>query len=243
MGIKGRIHSFETCGTVDGPGIRFVIFMQGCPLRCKYCHNPDTWKIDDGNSVESSYIVNEIKKYRSYMKFSGGGVTITGGEPLMQPEFVLEIIRSCKKEGIHTVVDTSGFSNIDVVKSVLGEADLVLLDIKCIDKEIHKQLTGVELEPVLKTAEYLAEIGKKVWIRHVLVPGITDSDEQLRRLAEYISNLKNVEKVEILPFHKMGEYKWESMGYKYELKDTPAPTNERVENAIKIMGERGIKAV
>ncbi len=243
MGIKGRIHSFETCGTVDGPGIRFVLFMQGCPLRCKYCHNPDTWKIDDGNSIDSSFIVNEIIKYRSYMNFSGGGVTITGGEPLMQPEFTLDIIKRCKKEGIHVAVDTSGFSNIEVVKKVLSEADLVLLDLKCIDEEIHKQLTGVELEPVLKTAQYLSETGKKVWIRHVLVPGITDSDEQLKKLAEYILKMKNVEKVDILPFHKMGEYKWESLGYKYELKDTPAPSTERVENALKIMRDVGLKAV
>lgn len=243
MGIVGKVHSFETCGTVDGPGIRFVLFMQGCPLRCKYCHNPDTWKIDDGKSIDSDFVIGEIVKYKSYMKFSGGGLTVTGGEPLMQPDFVADILKKCKREGIHTVIDTSGFSNIEVVKKVLGEADLVLLDLKCIDKEIHKQLTGVELDVILKTAEYLNSINKKVWIRHVLVPGITDNDEQLNKLAEYVSKMKNVEKIEILPFHKMGEYKWEELGYKYELGNTEQPTLERVENAKNIMKKYGIDAV
>ena len=243
MGIVGKVHSFETCGTVDGPGIRFVLFMQGCPLRCKYCHNPDTWKIDDGKSIDSDFVIGEIVKYKSYMKFSGGGVTVTGGEPLMQPDFAADILKKCKKEGIHTVVDTSGFSNMEAVKKVLGEADLILLDLKCMNKEIHKQLTGVELEVILKTTEYLASINKKVWIRHVLVPGITDSDEQLNKLAEYVSKMKNVEKIEILPFHKMGEYKWEELGYKYELGNTEQPTIERVENAKNIMKKYGINAV
>ena len=243
MGIKGKVHSFETCGTVDGPGIRFVLFMQGCPLRCKYCHNPDTWKIDEGKSVDSDFLMGEIRKYKSYMRFSGGGVTITGGEPLMQPEFTLDIIKKCKAEGIHCAVDTSGFSSIEIIKKVLGEADLVLLDLKCMDKEMHKLLTGVEFELIFKTADYLSSINKSVWIRHVLVPGITDSDEQLHKLGQYVSKMKNVEKVEILPFHKMGEYKWEEMGYKYELSETKSPSAERVDNALKIIRSYGIKAI
>ncbi len=238
---KGRIHSIETCGTVDGPGIRYVIFTQGCPLRCLYCHNPDCRTPHDGKEVTVDELITDIQKYRSYMEFSGGGVTITGGEPLMQPEFVLEIFRRCQNLGIHTVLDTSGYVKLATAKPILDYVDLVLLDIKSFDPKIYHQVTRVSLEPTLNFARYLSEINKPVWIRFVLVPNLTDPPHNIRGLAEFVSDLNNVKRVEILPFHKMGEYKWEQLGYEYLLKDTPPAPPELIETAKKIFQEYGIK--
>jgi pyruvate formate lyase activating enzyme len=239
--IRGKLHSFESCGTVDGPGIRFIVFTQGCPLRCKYCHNPDTWKIRDAKYERTTdFVMEEIVKYKNFF-INGGGITITGGEPLMQPEFVEDLLKKCKEEGIHTAIDTSGYIFNDRIKDILDMVDMVLLDIKCIDKKEYKELTGVELEPTLKFAEYLSKINKPVWIRHVLVPGITDRNDYLEKLADFVAKLKNVEKVEILPFHKMGEYKWRELGLRYQLDKVEAPTFERVENAKAIFRGRGIK--
>ena len=238
--IKGKLHSYESCGTVDGPGLRYVIFTQGCPLRCKYCHNPDTWKMADATYEESAeFVVKEIARYKPFFR-NGGGMTMTGGEPLMQPKFAREVFKLCHDQGIHTAVDTSGFYLNDEVKETLEHVDLVLLDLKCIDPVIYKDLTKVDLEPTLKFAKYLAEIGKPVWVRHVLVPGITDKDELLEELADFMATLGNIEKVEILPYHSLGEYKWEEMGMEYELKGVEAPTVERVENAKKIIAARGL---
>jgi len=238
--IKGKLHSYESCGTVDGPGLRYVIFTQGCPLRCKYCHNPDTWKLADATYEESAeFVFKEISRYKPFFR-NGGGMTMTGGEPLMQPKFAREVFKLCKEDGIHTAVDTSGFYLNDEVKETLKYVDLVLLDLKCIDPEIYKDLTKVDLEPTLKFAKYLAEIGKPVWIRHVLVPGITDRDDLLEELADFMATLGNIEKVEILPYHSLGEYKWQEMGMDYELKGVEAPSQERVENAKKIIGSRGL---
>ncbi len=238
--IKGKLHSYESCGTVDGPGLRYVVFTQGCPLRCKYCHNPDTWKMADATYEESAeFVFKEISRYKPFFR-NGGGMTMTGGEPLMQPKFAREVFKLCKEDGIHTAVDTSGFYLNDEVKETLEYVDLVLLDLKCMDPEIYKDLTKVDLEPTLKFAKYLAEIGKPVWVRHVLVPGITDRDDLLEKLADFMATLGNIEKVEILPYHSLGEYKWEEMGMDYELKGVEAPTQERVENAKKIIGSRGL---
>lgn len=238
--IKGKLHSYESCGTVDGPGLRYVIFTQGCPLRCKYCHNPDTWKMADATYEESAeFVFKEISRYKPFFR-NGGGMTMTGGEPLMQPKFAREVFKLCKEDGIHTAVDTSGFYLNDEVKETLKYVDLVLLDLKCIDPEIYKDLTKVDLEPTLKFAKYLAEIGKPVWVRHVLVPGITDRDDLLEELADFMATLGNIEKVEILPYHSLGEYKWQEMGMEYELKGVEAPSQERVENAKKIIGSRGL---
>lgn len=239
--IKGKLHSFESCGTVDGPGIRFIVFTQGCPLRCKYCHNPDTWKMKDAKYERTTdFVMNEILKYRGFFA-NNGGVTVTGGEPLMQPDFVEELFMKCKKEGIHTALDTSGYIFDERVKEVLKYTDLVLLDIKCMNSNEYKELTGVDLDPTLKFAKYLSDIGKPMWIRHVLVPGITDRDEYLENLADFVKELKSVEKVEILPFHKMGEFKWKELGLEYQLDKVEAPTRERVENAKNIFRSRGIK--
>ena len=233
--IKGKIHSFETFGTVDGPGIRFVLFMQGCPMKCKYCHNPDTWNMEDTKYQKSvEEVLEEIKKYKSYYR-GGGGLTISGGEALMQPDFILELLKKCKKEKIHTVLDTSGIIFNDKIKEILEYVDLVLLDLKVMDENIHKKLTGQSFENPKKFAKYLADINKPVWIRHVLLDGFTDEDVLLEKLGKFLGDMQNVEKIEILPFHKMGEFKWQELGYKYELKETKEPTKNRIENAIKIL--------
>ncbi|MEY3255521.1 MAG: pyruvate formate lyase-activating protein [Cyanobacteriota bacterium] len=239
--IWGRIHSLETCGTVDGPGIRFVIFTQGCLLRCLYCHNPDTRDIKTGKEITVGELVTEIEKYRSYMEFTGGGVTISGGEPLLQPEFVREVFRQCQELNIHTALDTSGFPDLTTSKSVLEFVDLVLLDIKSFDPNIYLHVAGVSIEPTLRFAEYLQEINKPTWIRFVLVPYLTDGDENVRQLAEFVSKLTNVEKVEILPFHKLGEYKWHELGYHYELGNTIPPSLEEIEKVKDIFSCYGVK--
>ncbi|NLK96760.1 pyruvate formate-lyase-activating protein [Defluviitalea saccharophila] len=241
MSITGRIHSIETCGTVDGPGIRFVVFTQGCPLRCQYCHNPDTWNIAHGEETTVEELIKEIEKYKSYMKFSGGGVTLTGGEPLMQPKFAKELFRQCKERGIHTALDTSGYIPLEHAKEVLEYTDLVLLDIKSYDPNIYKDLTGVSNEPTLQMAKYLSDINKPMWVRYVLVPNLTDGPENIEGLASFLSTLNNIEKIELLPFHKMGEYKWEQLGYPYRLKDTPTPSEEAIISAKEIFKKYGLK--
>ena len=226
---KGRIHSVETCGTVDGPGIRYVIFTQGCLLRCQYCHNPDSRDPFSGREITVDELINDIQHYQSYLQFSGGGVTISGGEPLLQPEFVREIFRRCQELGIHTALDTSGFPDFEASKPVLDYVDLVLLDIKSFNPDIYHQVTGVAIAPTLHFATYLSQIQKPTWIRFVLVPGLTDDPENVAQLAQFVSTLNSVEKVEILPFHKMGEYKWQELGLDYTLSDTQPPTPEHVE--------------
>ena len=224
---------------MDGPGIRFVVFMQGCPMRCKYCHNPDTWTCGVGKSFSSDEVANTAFKYKSYFT-GGGGVTVSGGEPLLQSAFVCELFKKLKSHGVHTALDTSGilFNPDDPHKfdELLSVTDLVLLDIKHIDDKEHKELTAHSNKNVLAFAEYLSKIGKPVWIRHVLVPSITDDDEHLKALAEFISTLKTVEKVEVLPYHNMGEVKYKNLGLDYPLKGVEPPTRERVENAKRILG-------
>ncbi|WP_416667675.1 pyruvate formate-lyase-activating protein [Egbenema bharatensis] len=237
---RGRIHSVETCGTVDGPGIRFVIFTQGCLLRCLYCHNPDTRDPHQGQEVTVDELMEEIQKYRSYMTYSGGGVTISGGEPLLQPEFVREIFRRCQALGIHTTLDTSGFPDFARSKPVLDYVDLVLLDIKSFDPQTYHKVTSVAIEPTLHFARYLDDIGKRTWVRFVLVPGLTDAPDNVEGLARFVSSLTCVEKVEVLPFHQMGEYKWQQMGYEYKLKEVAPPTDEQVRATIAIFQKYGL---
>ena len=239
--IKGRVHSIETFGTVDGPGIRFIIFMQGCPLRCKYCHNRDTWDTKCGTEYTTDQIISQALKYSSYMRASGGGITASGGEATLQPEFLAELFAKAKKNKIHTCLDTSGFVNIDTIAPVLENTDLVLLDIKHMLEEKSKELTGVGVEKTLKLARYLSDKNIPVWIRHVLVPGITDDQENLEKLAEFVSTLNNVERFEILPYHTMGVHKWESMGLDYELKDVEDGTQEDIDRAIDIMSKYKVK--
>lgn len=235
MSLTGRIHSIESCGTVDGPGIRFVIFLQGCPLRCQYCHNPDTWKLSDGKLMDVDSVMQEVVKYKSYMRFTGGGITITGGEPLVQADFVLELLKACKAEGINTAIDTSGYLFNDKIKEILEYTDLVLLDIKHYDALMYKTITGVDLQPTLNFMNYLGQINKDVWIRYVLVPGLSDQVESITALSKYLGQFSNIKKIELLPFHKMGEYKWDELGIEYQLKDVPEPSKEDVIMAMGIL--------
>lgn len=240
---SGYIHSVESCGTVDGPGIRFVIFTSGCPLRCLYCSNPDCRNLENGKKVSVDELVDEIQKYASYMQASGGGVTISGGEPLFQPSFVREIFKRCRLLGIHTTLDTSGFCNLESAKSVLEFVDLVLLDIKSFDPPTYTKVTSVAIEPTLAFARYLSEINKPTWIRFVLVPGLTDDPENIAGLADFIAQFNNIERVEVLPFHKMGEYKWEQLDFEYLLKNTPTPSPHQVQAALDIFRSKGVLAI
>ncbi|MUK90179.1 pyruvate formate lyase-activating protein [Ornithinibacillus sp. L9] len=245
--MKGRIHSVETCGTLDGPGIRYVLFMQGCLLRCQFCHNPDTWKMGDGKEVTVEELMKDITSYLPFFQASGGGVTVSGGEPLLHTKFLVELFKELKKYDIHTTIDTSGgcFSRspsfLTSLDELLSLTDLVLLDLKQIDPLKHKKLTGLSNEHILDFANYLAEKEVPIWVRHVLVPGKSDFDEDLYNLSDFIQTLPNVEKVEVLPYHKLGVYKWEALGYEYPLEGVEPPTADRVRNAEAILS-RSIKA-
>ncbi|MGN0804233.1 MAG: pyruvate formate-lyase-activating protein [Candidatus Coproplasma sp.] len=239
--MTGRIHSFESFGTVDGPGIRFVVFMQGCPMRCLYCHNPDTFLLKGGKEYSAEEVAKNVLRYKNYFA-NGGGVTVSGGEPMLQAEFVAELFSILKKEGVHTALDTSGvmFDCKDEHKfdKLLSVTDLVLLDIKHIDDEGHKKLTGHSNKNTLAFAKYLSDMDKPMWLRHVLVTGITDNDEYLSRLAEFIKTLKTVERVEVLPYHTMGVIKYEKLGLDYPLKGLNPPDPERVKNARRILNAK-----
>jgi len=232
-----KVHSIESFGTVDGPGIRFVLFLQGCHLQCKFCHNRDTWDMKGGEYKTLDDIFEKIKRYKNYMMLSGGGVTVTGGEPLLQVKFLIELFKKLKAEGFHTCIDTSGIVAItDDVKEVLKYTDLVLLDIKHIDDEKCKKLVGVSNQRELEFAKYLSENNVKMWIRQVLVPGYTDDEEDLKKLKKFIKSLKTVEKVQILPYHSMGKYKWEKLGLNYELENVRDGNQDDVDRAKKILG-------
>lgn len=237
-----NIHSLESFGTVDGPGIRFVIFFKGCPLRCQYCHNPDTWSKEEHHLYTVTELLEEILKYKSYIT-PDGGVTATGGEPLLQMEFIIELFRCLKEEGIHTACDTSGITfapkdikNIQRHERLLEVTDLFLLDIKHIHNQKHKALTGVENTNILKFAKFLSDHNKKMWIRHVLIPGITANDEDLLELKAFLDTLKTVEKIEVLPYHTMGILKYQKLGMPYPLKGVKPPTKEEVIHAKILLG-------
>jgi len=230
-----KVHSFESLGTVDGPGIRYVIFLQGCHLKCKYCHNRDTWDINGGSYKTLEEILEKIKRYKPYFKSSKGGVTVTGGEPLLQVKFLIELFKKLKKEGISTCIDTSGMVNLtEDIKEVLKLTDLVLLDIKHIDSDKCKELTGHSNEKELEFAKYLSENGIPMWIRQVIVPGITDGAQDIIKLKEFVSTLKTVEKIEFLPYHSVGRYKWEALGQKYELGNKKDATEEDIQKVKQI---------
>lgn len=230
-----KVHSIESFGTLDGPGIRFVLFLQGCSLKCKYCHNRDTWDINGGEYKSLDDIYNKIKKYKNYIK--NGGVTVTGGEPLLQYQFLIELFTKLKKQGIHTCIDTSGMVALtDKIKELIELTDLFLLDIKHIDSKKCKNLVGFSNEKELEFAKYLSNIGKHMWIRQVLIPGITNNKDDLINLKEFISTLKTVDKIEILPYHTLGKYKWKDLGLPYELEDIPTATDDDINNAKAILG-------
>lgn len=220
--VKGRIHSTESFGTVDGPGVRFVIFFQGCPLRCKYCHNPDTWDFSGGIETDAEKLMNEYDSYKEFLR--SGGITATGGEPLAQPEFLAELFSLAKSKGVHTCLDTSAGcydpTEHRAIDKALRYTDLVMLDIKHIDSEAHKELTGIGNDHILEFANHLSELDIPIWIRHVVVPGITDERNELFRLGEFISGLKTLKALDVLPYHDMAKTKYKELGIDYPLGDT-----------------------
>lgn len=236
--MVGYLHSIETFGTVDGPGIRFVVFLQGCPLRCQFCHNPDTWSMETSKPTDVDSLVNNILRYRSYYK--DGGVTVSGGEPLVQMDFVIELFTKLKSLGIHTCLDTSGitfsYRNQDKFDQLMAVTDLVLLDIKTIRWKEHIKLTGLPNDQILKFARYLSDKKVPVWIRHVLLSN-RESEAELIELRQFIETLNNVEKIEILPYHTMGIVKYEMLGIAYPLNDMVPPSKQEVERATEIVVE------
>lgn len=246
METIGYVHSLDSFGSVDGPGVRFVIFLQGCRMRCRYCHNPDTWtlpeSIDSGNykKMTASALIKQAMRYKAYWG-RDGGITVSGGEPLLQIDFLTELFALAKKNGVGTVLDTAGqpFSRdkdfLEKLAPLLDNIDLVMLDIKHINPEKHRYLTGHTNENILDFARYLNELGKPMWIRHVLVPGITDDEENLRGIRAFLDTLSNVKKVEVLPYHTLGIFKWEALGIPYTLKAVDPPTAASVERARNIL--------
>ena len=237
---RGFIHSIESFGSVDGPGIRFLIFLQGCPMRCQFCHNPDSWKTGVGEEWYADDLLDKAERFRSYWG-DNGGITVSGGEALLQIDFLLELFEKAHQRGINTCLDTS--AQLFTQKGVFFEkferlmqvTDTILLDIKHIDDEEHKKLTGHTNKNILDCARYLSEQGIPMWIRHVLVPGITDNDEYLKKTREFIDTLDTVMKVEVLPYHTLGAYKWKELGIPYKLEGVEPPTEERIQNAKKIL--------
>jgi pyruvate formate lyase activating enzyme len=241
-GRLGSVHSWELVTAVDGPGTRMTLFLAGCPLRCLYCHNPDTMEMRRGTDVTADEILGRISRYRGVFKATGGGLTISGGEPLMQPAYVRTLLRGAKAMGLHTAIDTSGFLGASATDEMLDDVDLVLLDVKSGDPETYKRVTGRDLQPTLDFGRRLAARGDtEVWIRFVLVPGLTDDEENVEKVAEYVASLGHaVTRVEVLPFHQMGRDKWTELGMTYQLEDTQPPTPELVERVRGQFRTRGL---
>ncbi len=234
--ITGKIHSFETLGAVDGPGLRFILFMQGCSLKCKYCHNRDTWDCKGGTEYSVDEIYEKIIKYKNYFMVSNGGVTVSGGEPLLQADFVIALFKKLKQAGISTAIDTSGMLNItDKIKELIDLTDLFLVDIKCINDEICKDLVGHSNKNELEFIRYLNSIGKEIWIRQVIVPGITDKEEDLYKLRDFINSIEHITKVDLLPYHDLGKYKWLELNEDYPLENIPTATNDDIKRVKKIL--------
>lgn len=237
---KGYIHSLESFGSVDGPGVRYVIFLSGCAMRCQFCHNPDTWNMQAGTPYTADELLEKALRYRSYWG-SKSGITVSGGEPLLQIDFLLELFTKAKEKGVHTTLDTCGnpftreepfFSKFEKLMEV---TDLVMLDIKHMDEEQHVLLTGQKNDNILDMAKYLSDTGKSMWIRHVLVPERSDRDDYLWKLHDFIEKLDHVERVEVLPYHTLGVYKWKELGIPYGLEGIEPPTQERIQNANEIL--------
>lgn len=245
MSLKGRIHSFESCGTVDGPGIRFVVFFQGCLMRCLYCHNRDTWNTNTGQEISVAELIAETIDYRHFMNASGGGVTASGGEALLQAEFVRDWFRACHQEGISTCLDTNGFvrRHDAVIDELMDVTDLVMLDLKQIDDEIHQKLAGVSNHRTLEFAGYLAKRQQRTWIRYVVVPGWTDDDRSAHLLGEFTQGMSNIEKIELLPYHELGKHKWEALGEFYRLDGVKSPSKATMERVKALIASYGHQVV
>jgi len=239
--IKGRIHSVESFGSADGPGVRYIVFLKGCNMRCQYCHNPDTWAKDGGELMTPEEVLKKALRYKTYWK-EKGGITVSGGEALLQIDFVTELFRLAKEKGVNTCLDTSGnpFSMEEPFKSKFDElmkyTDLFMLDIKHMDDAAHRKLTGQTNQNILEMAAYLSDHGKAMWIRHVLVPGITTEEDGLHRLRSFLDTLKTVERVEVLPYHTLGVFKWKELGIPYQLEGVDPPTKEQIDRAKEILG-------
>ena len=239
--ITGRIHSVESFGSADGPGVRYIVFLKGCNMRCQYCHNPDTWAKDGGELMTPEEVLEKALRYKTYWK-EKGGITVSGGEALLQIDFVTELFRLAKEKGVNTCLDTSGnpFTMEEPFKSKFDElmkyTDLFMLDIKHIDDAAHRKLTGQTNQNILEMATYLSDHGKAMWIRHVLVPGITTEEDELHRLRSFLDTLKTVERVEVLPYHTLGVFKWKELGIPYQLEDVDPPTKEQTDRAKEILG-------
>lgn len=238
--VTGYIHSRESAGTLDGPGVRRVLFLQGCPLNCLYCHNPDARPFKCGYKTDAYTELREIARNKEYLIKTGGGVTLSGGEPLSQPEFVKTIFEGCKMMGIHTALDTSGYTGHRADDELLSYTDLVLLDIKHIRAADYKTLTGVKLQPTLEFARRLSDKNIPVWIRHVLVPGYTDNEEAVSELAAFVKTLQNVQRLEVLPYHKMADYKWQQLGIENPLSDTPEPDEAMISRTKESLQKSGV---
>ena len=239
--IKGRIHSVESFGSADGSGVRYIVFLKGCNMRCQYCHNPDTWAKDGGELMTPEEVLKKALRYKTYWK-EKGGITVSGGEALLQIDFVTELFRLAKEKGVNTCLDTSGnpFSLEEPFKSKFDElmkyTDLFMLDIKHMDDAAHRKLTGQTNQNILEMAAYLSDHGKAMWIRHVLVPGITTEEDELYRLRSFLDTLKTVERVEVLPYHTLGVFKWKELGIPYQLEGVDPPTKEQIDRAKEILG-------
>ena len=241
-GDMGFLHSFTTGATVDGPGVRVVAWTSGCMWRCQYCHNPDTWAMSNGIPVTIAQATEELRKYRHGLKVMSGGFTLSGGEPLMQHRFATRLLTAAHEMGIHTALDTNGYYGEKLTDPELASIDLVLLDLKTWDPERHRQLTGMDVAPTLRFAQRLAAKGKPVWVRYVLVPGLTDHMDDIANVARFAGGLGNVERVDVLPFHQMGKYKWQQLGIPYSLGDTQPPDMDLVERACDVFRAAGLRA-
>ena len=241
-GDIGFLHSFTTGSTVDGPGVRVVGWTSGCQFKCLYCHNPDTWSLSNGIPVTLERAIDELKKYRHGLRVMAGGFTLSGGEPLMQDRFAVRLFTAAKEMGIHTALDTNGFLGDRLSDDELEKIDLVLLDIKGWDAERHRHLTGRDNAPILEFARRLATRERPIWVRFVLVPGLTDDAEDVAQVANFAASLGNVERVDVLPFHQLGRFKWKKLGLEYALDDVQPPTNELVQRVCEQFRSQGLKA-
>lgn len=242
--MLGRVHSYDSFSAVDGPGTRCVVFLQGCMFRCQYCQNRDTWDMEQGELYTVCELVTELVPYKPFLTASGGGVTVTGGEPLLQMEFVRELFRGLHMEGIHTALDTNGYIASphydESLEGLLEHCDLVMLDIKHMDSKQHERVTGLPNEHVLQFARYLEKRKQAAWIRYVVVPGLTDQLDNARRLAEFLVGMNNIERVELLPYHTLGVHKWEALGHRYPLHGTEPPTRECLEALAEPLRDAGL---
>ena len=244
MSIKGRIHSVETCGTTDGPGIRYILFMQGCLMRCLYCHNRDTWPTKGGYELSVDQVIKDLRRYRRFFQSSGGGITASGGEASLQPAFIGALFEAAHEEGIHTCLDTNGYVKkyTDEFNKMIDATDLVLLDIKQMDDDKHIELTRISNKYTLKLARRLADMGKPAWIRYVVVKGYTDAMEDIDALGKFLEPMNNIERVELLPFHQLGAHKWEVFNDDYKLKDVTPPSKKKLNKIVDRLAEYGVTA-